>query len=102
MNKESNTYKYCVKREDTNNSTSSPIFLNSKVRKSKDSVLKNRLQTLILSKGMSEADFYNSLGISKQVWYALSWGIWEATKDWKIKIAQALDTDSIVIWEVEK
>jgi len=74
------------------------IFLNSEVRKSKDILLKTRLRTLIYAKGLSECEFYNSLNFSKQVWYAISWGIWDTTISIKIKIAQALGTDSRAIW----
>ncbi len=74
------------------------IFLNSEVKRGKDETLKNRLQAIIYAKGMSEYEFYSSLGFSKQVWYALSWGIWDATLSTKIKVAQALGTDSRAIW----
>jgi len=80
--------------KDKENST----FLNSEVRRSKDEILKNRLQALISAKKLSELEFYTSLGFSKQVWYALSWGIWDATLSTKIKVAQALGTDSRAIW----
>lgn len=75
------------------------LFLNSAVKRCKDKSLKIRLQTLINSKGLSEPDFYNSLGYSRQVWYAISWGIWEATIEHKVRIAKALDVDSSVIWQ---
>jgi len=78
--------------------TLNPIFLSSEVRSGKDKILKNRLQAIISSKGLSEYEFYTSLGFSKQVWYALSWGIWDATLSTKIKVAQALGTDSRAIW----
>lgn len=74
------------------------IFLNSGVKRSKDYILKNRLRTLILSKNQSEPEFYNKIGLSRQAWYMISWGIWDCTESWKIKIAQALDTDSLTIW----
>ena len=79
--------------------TNHPFFLNSKVKKSKDKGLKIRLQTLIKAKGMSEADFYKGLGYSKQVWYAMSWGIWETAIEQKVKIAKTLGVDSSVIWQ---
>jgi len=83
----------------TNKELQERFFLNSAVRRGKDKALKIRLQTLIKAKGISEPDFYNSLGYSKQVWYAISWGIWEATIEHKVKIAKALDVDSSVIWQ---
>ena len=87
---------------ESSNTPIQAIFLNSVVRKSKDEALKNRLQALIHSKGLSEHEFYTSLGFTKQVWYALSWGIWNATRSTKIKIAKELGTDSSVIWKEEK
>jgi len=84
---------------ESNKSSQNNIFLNSAVRKSKDRALKIRLQTLIKAKGMSEADFYNGLGYSRQVWYAISWGIWETNIEHKVRIAKALDVDSSVIWQ---
>src|SRR3990167_2766425 len=77
-------------------STQKPIFLNSHIRKSKDTSLKIRLQTLIKERGISEADFYKSLGYSSQVWYALSWGIWDVPIETKVKVARALGVDSSV------
>ena len=80
------------------NDTQNHIFLQSKVKQSKDNLLKNRLRTLIRAKGLKEHEFYSSLYYSKQVWYAISWGIWDPTIPTKIKIAQALGTDSRAIW----
>ena len=75
------------------------FFLNTGVKQCKNSLLKKRLQTLIHSKGMSEPDFFHSLNISRQYWYYLSWGIWETNNPMKIKIALALETDSLAIWK---
>ncbi|OGJ12381.1 hypothetical protein A3K82_03275 [Candidatus Pacearchaeota archaeon RBG_19FT_COMBO_34_9] len=86
----------------TGNNEPQPIFLNSKVKHSKDKALKTRLQTLINALGLSEPDFYNPLGYSKQVWYAISWGIWEPTIKQKVRISQTLGVDSSVIWESSK
>lgn len=86
----------------SDNTPIEPIFLKSDVRRSKDKALKIRLQTLINSKGKSEKEFYQDLGYSKQVWYALSWGIWIPTVEHKVRISQALGTDSSVIWRVQQ
>lgn len=90
------------KSEEAQDNPSQPFFLNSDVRKSKDRSLKIRLQTLIKAKGMSEADFYHNLGYSRQVWYAMSWGVWETSIEHKVKIARALGVDSSVIWQERK
>lgn len=81
------------------NSPNPPLSADIGVKKSKDTLLKERLQTLIKAKGLSESEFYNSLGLSKQYWYWLSWGLWEPTIELKVKISKALGTDSCVIWK---
>jgi hypothetical protein len=83
---------------DSNNTSKKTIFLNSHIRRNKDRSLKTRLQTLIRARGLSEKEFYKSLGYSPQVWYAISWGIWETTINHKVRISKALDVDSSVIW----
>jgi DNA-binding XRE family transcriptional regulator len=80
-------------------STPQEQAISHEVKLSKDSYLKERLKTLIKSKGMSEADFYNSIGLSRQYWYALSWGLWNPTIELKCKIASALAVDSSVIFQ---
>lgn len=79
--------------------SSQSFFLNSSVRRCKNRALKIRLQTLIKAKGLSEADFYKELGYSRQVWYAMSWGIWETSIEHKVRIAKALSVDSSVIFD---
>jgi len=88
------------KIQQTTNSKSDNFFLVNGVKICKDELLKNRLQTLIHSKGLSEADFYNKLGISRQYWYYISWGIWECSVELKVRIAQELDIDSSVVWDL--
>src|SRR3989338_7817753 len=91
-----------AKKEEAQDTKRKPIFLNSHIRKIKDVSLKIRLQTLIKARGLSEKDFYRSLDYSPQVWYALSWGIWEANIETKVKVARALEVDSSVIWQDSK
>ncbi len=69
----------------------------------KDTLLKTRLRTLILEHGMkSESEFFQSIDISRQYWYRISWGLDICPSYLKIKIAKALDVDSIVIWGSEE
>lgn len=84
--------------EKSSNHKSSDFFLDTRVRKRKNRLLKERLRTHIKSKGMSEPEFYNSIGISKQNWYSLSWGLFEANVETRVKIAKALGVDSSVIF----
>lgn len=70
------------------------------VKKRKDEALKGRLQALILERGMSEPEFFHKIGIIRQYWYSISWGIDECPTYLKIRIAKELGVDSRVIWEV--
>ena len=85
----------------TINHSGSAFFKGTDVKEPKNRLLKERLRTLIKDKlEMSEADFYNYvLKISRQYWYALSYGIFEATIEMKIKISRALKTDSSLIFQ---
>jgi hypothetical protein len=69
-----------------------------RVKHGKSEALKNRLRALIHARGLSEPDFFNRLGMSRQHWYSISWGIWDAPIDVKVRIAEALKVDSSVIW----
>lgn len=79
-----------------------PFLKISSVKKCKNHVLKNTLQTLIKRLGKSEADFYKEQGFSKQYWYGISWGLLKTPLDVKIKISLALGTDSSLIWQNKK
>jgi len=78
------------------------VFITHEVKKCKNKLLKERLQTLIKASGQSESDFYNKIGLSRQYWYYISWGLWECPLEIKVKIAKSLDTDSAVIFKEEK
>jgi len=78
------------------------IKRDSEVKRSKDALLKERLKTLIRAKGMSEADFYNQLRISRQYWFFISWGLWPCPIEIKVKIAAALGTDTSLIFQEVK
>lgn len=77
----------------------SSFSLTNKVDKCRDVALKIRLQTLITSKGLKESRFYKSLGLNKDYWYRLSWGLQDCPLHLKIKISQALGTDSSLIFQ---
>ncbi len=66
----------------------------------KNTALKNRLRGFILSKGYKEEfEFFQELGLNRSYWYRISWGLDACPTYLKIKIAKALDVDSILIWE---
>lgn len=82
-----------------NTSSENSFFLNTDVKKRKDYALKERLRALILAKGISEPEFYKSLDMCRQYWYAISYNIEEPKTYLKIKIAQSLGVDTRAIWE---
>jgi len=89
------------------NSSTDAFFCAEGVKKplidTKDKGLKSRLRALILERGMKEEhEFFQSIGLSRQYWYRISWGLDECPVYLKIKIAKALGVDSIVIWEVQE
>lgn len=98
MEQNNSTIKNFGKNTSSNEDKEESFFCNERVKQCKNILLKTRLQVLIQSKGMSEADFYNKLGISRQYWYYISWGIWECPIDLKVRISQELNTDSSAIW----
>lgn len=87
------------KQTNSSHTKGQTFFLPKQVINRKDALLKLKLQTLIKAKGLYEKDFYHSIGISKQNWYSYSWGLIPTPQEWKIRIAQALGTDSSVIWQ---
>ncbi len=95
-------YKNFPKSREVSNPLDSSKKFKESVTMRKNKLLKNRLKTLILAKGISEPEFFHSLDMSRQQWYYLSWGIVEALPHLKIRIAEALGCDTSVIFkEVE-
>ena len=84
----------------------SPIFWTEGVKKpvldTKDKGLKSRLRTLIFERGYkAEHEFFHEIGVSRQYWFRISWGIDECPLYLKFKIAKALGVDSRLIWRDE-
>ena len=75
------------------------FFSEGEVEKYRNFGLKTRLRTLIFKRGMKESDFYRSIGLGKDYWWRLSWGLMEPSLALKIRIATALETDSSLIWQ---
>jgi hypothetical protein len=78
--------------------TNAPLSLTTGVKERKDKLLKERLRTLIRQTGLTERYFYQSLGMTRQYWYGVSWGLLITPYDLKLKIASALKTDTSIIW----
>lgn len=81
------------------NSTGNTFSSLRGVKHRKNHTIKTRLKTLIQERGMSEPDFFHSIGLTRQHWYYISWDIWPTSIELKLKIAQALGTDSCLIWQ---
>ena len=100
--------KYKMKRQKLSSTDiikEKPFFITRGIKGFKKTIpqtkkepLKNRFRTLIGSKGITEPEFYNKLEISAQLWYYISWGIWEPSLHLKLKIAKALETDSYFLF----
>jgi len=84
--------------QELSNPSAKPSSLLQGVKESKNALLKERLRTIIRSKGLTEREFYHSLNMSRQYWYGVSWGLLITPYDLKLKIAAALDVDSTLIW----
>lgn len=95
MYKEQDIYKDFAQKQ---NSKDNSFFYPEQVKEGIKDTLKKRFQTLIFAKGMTEPQFYKSLGFSKQYWYQVSHGYWDIPLAIKIKIAQALGVDTRLIW----
>jgi len=83
----------------TDKDTDNSFFYARGVKKSKNKALKNRLQTLINDRGLTELEFRRELGVSRQYWYGISWGLFTITKILKLRIAKLLDTDTSIIFD---
>lgn len=75
-----------------------PISSAEKVERRRDQALKIRLQTLLTAKGFKQSTFYKSVGLTKDRWYQISWGLSYCPEYLKVKIAGALGVDSRAIW----
>lgn len=85
-------------KQEVDNSSNKVFSVLRGVKVSKNKHLKERLQTLIADRGLSEPEFFHSIGMSRQHWYYISWGIWDCKYSLKLKIAKALETDTSVIF----
>ena len=86
----------------TNNSKEDSFFCSKVVKRSKNIILKTRLDTLIKRAGLSQSEFYNKMQISRQLWYFYSWGIWIIPTHMRVKLAEILKCDSSVIFQEEQ
>jgi len=79
------------------------VFLKSPVRNSQNKLSpKEVILSLLRAKAMKQVDLADEIGMSRQGLNAYISGKWEVPTQIKIKIAQALEVDSSVIWDLEK
>ncbi len=93
-----NKFKNVVK----GNSPTPPIFLNREVIENhKNLSPKEVILSLIRAKNITQSELASRVGISKQALFNYINGIWGTPTGTKIRIAQSLEVDSSVIWDLE-
>jgi len=78
------------------------ISLNSEVLKGKEKPsVRQAIAILCRSKGWKYTDLARDVGIAKQTLNNYMSGKWAVPTQIKVRIAQALEVDSSVIWDLE-
>lgn len=78
------------------------FFLKLPVKEGKERLSpKQVILSLLRAKNMTQADLGREIGLSRQAINNYLRGFWEVPTQTKIKIAQALEVDSSVIWDLE-
>ena len=98
INERSDTLKNVGKGEDS----SSSIFLNSGVRKSKELTPEQMIEALLKERNLKKSDLASMIGIQRQSLNHYLHGFWNIPVSIKLKIAKALEVDSSIIWSLEK
>jgi len=86
------------KETDSNQSSSPDFFLTKDVSVCREIPLKNRFKVLLLRKGWSQSHLADIIGITRQTLNRIVNGDWIPTSQIKLRIAEALDCDSLVIF----
>ena len=84
--------------ENQSNHKGKPFFITKDISVHKEITLKDRFGVLLLRKGMSQNQLANEIGITAQTLSNIINGNWSPTSQIKIKIAQVLEVDSLVIF----
>ena len=80
-----------------------PFFLDKGVKESKIKLSpKEVILSLCRAKAWKQVDLANAIGISRQGLNNYISGRWSIPTQIKVKIAQALEVDSSVIWDLKK
>lgn len=83
-------------------SNNQDFFLNTTVKQSKKRHIQKPLdivKILLKERAMKQVDLAEKIGISRQGLHNYLRGFWQPPTQIKIKIAQALEVDSSVIWD---
>lgn len=89
--------------EEQSNSQDNTIFLNAPVKESiKKLSPKQVVLSLLRARAWKQVDLADRVGISRQALNNYIAGRWAVPTQIKVKIAEALEVDSSVIWDLEK
>ena len=82
------------------NNTTEPFFLKVSVSPSWETKLKlkDRLQYLLLQKGISQNQLADAVGVNKGTMSKIMHEVWEPTSKVKISMAKVLGVDSLIIF----
>ena len=83
---------------ETSNSSTEPFFVTKDISVHKEITLHDRVKILLLRRGISQNKLSDEIGITAQTLSNILNGYWTPTSQIKIKISQALDVDSLVIF----
>lgn len=79
-----------------------PFFLNEGIKKTKERLSPEQvIRSLLRAKNWKQTELADKIGMSAQALNNYLRGFWEFPTSVKIKIAQAFEIDSSVIWDLE-
>lgn len=87
-----------IKSSKTDNPSDKPFFIRDTTRKPLDVSLRDRIRLMLLRKGFSQNKLADLCGVSSGTMSEVINGIWEPSASLKIKMAQNLDCDSLVLF----
>lgn len=74
------------------------FFLTKDISVHKEITLRDRFRVLLLRKGLSQSKLADEIGITAQTLSNIINGLWTPTSQIKIRLSQALDVDSLVLF----
>lgn len=89
-----------IKSSETSNSPDSSFFYNNDVSNSKETPLEI-VKVLLKERAMKQSELADLIGVTRQTLHHYLSGYWGVPSITKIKIAQALNVDSAVIWDLK-